>query len=67
MKLYHVQYDGEPYYIQAESVAWAVHTWKDHVKEKWGKDYDGSEEPDSVALVHDEGVIIQSSTHGSTK
>ncbi len=51
MKLYHVQYDHESYYVEAPSLPAAVETWKRHVA------YDGTEEPESIALIHDEPVI----------
>ena len=56
-KLYHVQYDGQSYWIEAVSFAEAVELWKRHVRVLWAQDYDGSEEPESVHLVHDEPVI----------
>ena len=57
MKLYHVQFDGQSYWIEADSFANAVLVWKDHVRQVWGVDYDGTEEPESVHLVHDEPVL----------
>lgn len=66
MNLYHLQYDDQPYYVQAETVAWAVQSWKEHVKKLWGSEYEGTEEPQSVALIHDEEVIIQSNVHASS-
>jgi hypothetical protein len=57
MKLYHIQFYGESYYVEAPSVAVAVERWKAHVQADWGPDYDGTEEPESVALVHDKAVI----------
>lgn len=57
MRLYHVQFDGQSYWIEAESFGDAVFKWKRHVAVLWGTDYDGSEEPESVHLVHDEPVI----------
>jgi len=56
-KLYHVQFDNESYYVEAPSFALAIEAWKRHVAALWGADYDGTEEPESVALVHDEPVI----------
>ena len=57
IKLYHVQFDWQSYWIEADSFANAVTVWKDHVKELWGTEYDGSEEPESVHLVHNEPVL----------
>lgn len=56
-KLYHVQYDHVSYWVEAISFAQAIDRWKRHVKVQWGADYDGTEEPDSVHLVHGEPVI----------
>lgn len=57
MKLYHVQFDGTSFWIEAQSFADAVGLWKAHVFGLWESDYDGTEEPESVHLVHDEPVI----------
>lgn len=57
MKLYHVQFDGQSYYVEAASFGDAVKAWKLHVKVVWGDDFDDADEPESVALVHDEPVI----------
>jgi len=57
MKLYHVQFDGASFFIEAENYADAVAIWKAHVKVLWENDYDGTEEPESVHLIHDEPVI----------
>lgn len=57
MKLYHVQFDSQSYWIEAKSFADAVAKWKAHVKALWGEEYSATDEPESVALVHDEPVI----------
>jgi hypothetical protein len=57
MKLYHVQYDGCSFWIEAESFANAVSAWKAHVKVLWDQDYMDTDEPESVHLVHEEPVI----------
>lgn len=57
MNLYHIQFDGESYYVEAANLAQAVELWKTHLQKEWGDDYNGTEEPESVALVHDEAVI----------
>ena len=59
MKLYHVQFDGASFWIEADSYSNAVLTWKAHVKVLWENGYDGTEEPESVHLVHEEPVIRQ--------
>jgi hypothetical protein len=58
MNLYHVQYDGESYYVEASKLAEAVELWKQHVKGMWGDDFDGTEEPESIGLIH-EGIVIR--------
>lgn len=57
MKLYHIQYDGESYYVEAGNLPSAVGLWKLHVKGLWGDDFTGDEEPESIALVHEGDVI----------
>lgn len=57
MKLYMVQFDGQQYYIEAESFRKAIEAWRRHVAVLWEEDYEGTEEPESVALVHDDPVI----------
>lgn len=57
INLYLIHYDHQPYYVEAENLASAVERWKAHVKVVWGDDYDGTEEPESIALVHEEAVI----------
>lgn len=59
MKLYHIQFDGESYWVEAERFADAVTLWKSHIKVLWGEDFDATEEPESVHLVHDNPVIRQ--------
>jgi hypothetical protein len=59
MSLYHLQYDGESYFIEAGSMTEAIGVWDEHVQKKWGPDYDGLEEPESCALIHDGDVIRQ--------
>lgn len=57
MKLYCILFDSRRYHVEAESIAKAVEYWRRHVAVEWGDDYDGTEEPESIALVHDEAVI----------
>jgi len=57
MNLYLVQYDSVSYYVEAPSFAHAIDLWERHVAAIWGSDFDGTEQPESVALVHDESVI----------
>lgn len=61
MKLFHVQFDGQSYWVEAPNFPVAIELWKRHVAVAWGTDYDGDEEPESVALVHDEPVIREGS------
>lgn len=57
MSLYLIQYDSEPYYVEARDFHRAIRTWTQHVKILWGTDFDGTEEPESVALVHEDAVL----------
>lgn len=56
-KLFCVRYDGEDYYVEAHCFPVAIERWRQHVAKLWGGEYDGNEEPESVALIHDEPVI----------
>ena len=49
MSLYHAQFDGESYYIEARNFHGAIDTWKRHVAKAWGQNFDGTEAPESVA------------------
>lgn len=57
MNLYHILFDWQPYYVEAETLGAAVTAWRQHVSVLWGDDYDGTEEPDSITLVHDKAVV----------
>lgn len=57
MNLYLVQYDSQYYYVEAPGFSEAIDLWKGHVKKLWGDEYDGTEQPESVAHVHDEPVV----------
>lgn len=57
MKLYHVQFDGQSFWVEASSFATAIEKWHSHCKEEDGVDYDETLEPESVHLVHDQPVI----------
>jgi len=60
VSLYHAQFDGESYYIEARNFHGAIDTWKRHVAKAWGQNFDGTEEPESVALIHEEAVLRES-------
>ena len=64
MNLYHVQYDDQPYYVEAPSFAAAIVAWRTHVADEWGDDFEGTEEPESVAVIHDRAVIRASADLG---
>ena len=57
MRLYKILYDGEQYFVEAISFPQAIDVWKRHVKDAWGADYDGTEEPESVELLSEEPVL----------
>lgn len=57
MNLYLIHYDSQPFYVEAPDFAAAIEFWHAHVKELWGDDYEGDEQPESVALVHEEPVV----------
>lgn len=58
MKLYNVQFDGVPYWVEATSFADAVTRWRNHVSVASGIEYSVVHEPDSVAVIHN-GLIIR--------
>lgn len=57
MKLYRIQFDSISYFVEAADLGQAVAAWREHVKVEWGTDYEGTEEPQSIELIHDEPVI----------
>jgi hypothetical protein len=57
LNLFHIQYDSVSYYVEAATMQHAITLWKNHVRQAWGDEYDGTEEPESCAHVHDEPVI----------
>lgn len=56
-KLYRVTFDGQDRYVEAPDFPRAIEAWKAWGKAEWKEDYDGTEEPESVALVSDDPVI----------
>lgn len=56
-RLYHITFDASNFYVQARDYTDAIRLWKEHVAVLWGDDYDGTEQPESVSLIHDEAVI----------
>ena len=57
MNLYHIQFDGQSWWIEARNFQGAIDAWTREVAKEWGEDFDGTEQPESVALVHDGPVI----------
>lgn len=57
MKLYRVTFDDQPTYVEARYFAEAIELWSCHMAKEQGADWDGDEEPEEVALVHDEAVV----------
>ena len=57
MKVFMVTFDGQNSVVEAASMSLAIAAWHDAMKVEWGDEYTGDEEPDQVALVHDEPVI----------
>ena len=37
MRLYHIQFDGESYWVEAPTFHDAVEAWKVEVRERWGR------------------------------
>lgn len=56
MKLYHIQFDGQSWWVEADSIGSASEKWLAHVRSE-PDNADFSDEPDSVHRVHDEPVI----------
>lgn len=61
LKLYHLTFDGQDFYVEALSMHLAQAIWLDAMRETWGTEWTGEEEPDQIALVHDEPVLRGSS------
>lgn len=57
MNLYHIEFDGQNYWVEAPTYGEAIRLWKEHVAKLWGGDYQENDEPDSCHKVHDEPVI----------
>ena len=61
--LYRIVFDSVFYYVEVEkpergsAAPAAVAAWHKHVGGKWGDDYAGDEEPESIELVADTDVI----------
>ncbi len=58
MFVYRILFDSQFYVVAARSFDSAIKQWKVHVKEKWGEDYDGTEQPESVERIDGEFVHI---------
>lgn len=55
--VYLIRYDGQVYIVEATSMGRAVEIWTAHVARLWGQEFDGTEQPASCELIHDEPVI----------
>lgn len=53
-RLYLIQFDGEPYYVEAADIADAVAIWRDAMRISWAEDFDGTEQPESATMIHEE-------------
>lgn len=57
-KLYRILFDGEPDYIEATSFGKAIKLWRDNIiDENEPGVIAEDEEPESVELIHEKGVI----------
>lgn len=56
MNLYRVEYDYQPYFVEAPSFSKAIEIWEAHAKSKEIM-VNEDQEPELVALIHDEPVI----------
>jgi hypothetical protein len=57
MSAYTVQFDGQIRVVDAPGFTEAIAAWGDAMQIEWGDDYDGTEQPESVALIDDQPVI----------
>ena len=55
MKLYRIEYDGDPDYIEAESFGAAIKVWREVIVPR--DDIDPEAEPESVTLISDKPVV----------
>jgi len=57
MPLYNLQFDGGTYHVEAPSMKDAIDVWKLWGQQEWGADHDGTEEPESCALIDECAVL----------
>jgi hypothetical protein len=57
MSAYMIQFDGQTRVVDAPGFTEAIEAWHEAMQIEWGDDYDGTEQPESVALIDDDLVI----------
>lgn len=57
MKVYIIRFDGGASIVEAETFGAAVESWRAVKRVEWGTDFEETDEPESVELIHDEPVI----------
>lgn len=57
MSLYHVQFDGESWWVEAPDYGVAVRIWREYITADWNVANDETEEPESVTLISTQPVI----------
>lgn len=57
MNVYEIEFDGDLFYLEAESFGAAVKRWKIWMKNNYKEDYEDGWEPDSVVIVRNGNVL----------
>lgn len=57
MSVYRITYDDQARIVEAADFGDAVKKWLEGMKEPWGDDWIGTEQPESVLLISEEPVI----------
>ena len=52
--------DGSTTIVEAPGFGEAIDLWRQHSAKKWGDDYEGDEQPQSVEMINDEPVVRDS-------
>lgn len=57
MRLYRILFDAQPEFVEAADLGNAVRIWRQKKSVDWDDEYDGTEEPESIELLHDGPVL----------
>lgn len=57
INLYMVQFDGQQWYVESSDFGGACKKWLNAMRDVWGDDWEGNEQPQQVVLIDDKPVI----------